>query len=272
MSLGAERLEATDVAARDFLPGGFWFYFACFGAGTPSQSSYYPWLKHLREAKLHNEPLETLEAALARGKPFVATLPQAALANPNGPLAVVGHVDLAWTYAFMDTTGQSHPSRFTGVLREIAEGRRAGLAINALWRFAVETHVDLATRVHEHEHAQVTNRTPSPDREPWPALWMACQDLSGYVLLGDPAARLPVSRRAVPSFQPADTRAGEYKPRAKAPRSARMEQAVLAMLAGDRTPENLALEHGATKGEILEWLRIYMDAGRKALRKRSRGE
>src|SRR5262249_9172439 len=35
-----ERLTAEDVASRPFLPSGMWFYFACFGAGTPQRSAY----------------------------------------------------------------------------------------------------------------------------------------------------------------------------------------------------------------------------------------
>ena len=33
-------------------------------------------------------------------RPFLAALPQAALSNPEGPLGVLAHMDLAWTYAF----------------------------------------------------------------------------------------------------------------------------------------------------------------------------
>jgi len=38
---GGVRITAEDITNRPFLPGGLWFFFACFGAGTPNDSAYH---------------------------------------------------------------------------------------------------------------------------------------------------------------------------------------------------------------------------------------
>ncbi|WP_224365498.1 hypothetical protein [Hyalangium versicolor] len=190
MSLGTESLEASHVEKRRFLPGGFWFNVSCFGAGTPSQSSYFPWLKRLQEEKLFNEPLETVLESLARKEPFVCALPQSVLANPEGPLAVIGHVDLAWTLAYCEKYG-GHPSHFANALRLVMSGCRVGLAIHVLGRAAANLYADLGARLQEIEQARAWN-LPPPAFPSLHLLWMTCNDLSGYVLLGDPAVQLPL--------------------------------------------------------------------------------
>jgi hypothetical protein len=60
---------------------------ACFGAGTPKLDDF---------AHLVAEP----QAAIAPYA-FVAALPKALLGHPNGALAIVGHVERAWSYSFL---------------------------------------------------------------------------------------------------------------------------------------------------------------------------
>src|SRR5262249_4117226 len=114
---GSDRMTHEHVSNDAFLPGGVWFYFAFFGAGTPAASAYDIFLKRLKEIGKFRGSIEDLYRALPKDgeKPFVARLPQAALANPNGPLAVMAHVDLAWSYGFEEygEKGKSnHASRF----------------------------------------------------------------------------------------------------------------------------------------------------------------
>lgn len=186
-----ERLSAERIEGRPFLPGGLWFCFACYGAGTPARSAYLPWLQVLERSGLL---LPGAEAVLPRpdGPPFVAALPQAALANPDGPLAFIGHADLAWSFSYQDLGGQSHAGRFAGVIMDLMRGRRAGVAHHGLMRFAGE--VSTALRILEEEDAAALaagrpSRTTPLRRG---CLWMSWQDLRAFVLLGDPAARLPL--------------------------------------------------------------------------------
>src|SRR5439155_203705 len=54
---------------------------------------------------------ETLRG-LDEGGGFVSGLGKAALANPSGPLAVLSHIDLAWSYSYEELrVGGDHDSR-----------------------------------------------------------------------------------------------------------------------------------------------------------------
>lgn len=185
---GHERLTAAEVAARPFLPGGLWFCFACFSGGTPARSAYAPWL-----GDLDPDRAEHLARLLPRPgePPFIAALPQAALANPQGPLAVVGHVDLAWTASFNDQ-GRSRHERFLGVIKALASGRRAGTALSSLLRFANETSASLASSYHQERGALAAGQEYKVSPAERAHLWMLYHDLASHVLLGDPAVRLPL--------------------------------------------------------------------------------
>ncbi|MEZ4382626.1 MAG: hypothetical protein R3A79_14910 [Nannocystaceae bacterium] len=180
-------LTGDELRGRAFLPGGLWFMLACFSAGTPSTSKFERWLRELRASGAQAAaPADVLRSLPKEGQaPFVAAIPKAALANPDGPLGFVGHVDLAWTYAFRRIDGrdkaQSRPARFAELLREAATGARIGLAFRQLYSYFTQIDNELVVR-------QADPSTPAERRG---HLWMLRQDLAGYVLLGDPAARLP---------------------------------------------------------------------------------
>lgn len=190
----ARHLAGADVASRPFLPGGIWFFFACFSVGTPRLSAYTPWLQQLSAATPELAP--TLKEVLAREgtRPFISRLPQAALANPNGPLAVMGHVDLAWACSFNDR-GRGTPSRFFEVLEALVEGQRTGPALHTLLRHANEASTDL-TLLYQQEERALRTGGPSPvDPMERAQRWMLRHDLAGYVQLGDPAVQLPLAAK-----------------------------------------------------------------------------
>ncbi|MET0403769.1 MAG: hypothetical protein ABW123_15270, partial [Cystobacter sp.] len=200
LNLGeGEHLDGEAVAHRPFLPGGIWFLFACFGAGTPSRSAFQHWLRQLQAGGQFSGRLESLTASLPRlgERPFVAALPQAALANPDGPLAVYGHVDLAWTYGFQDRDSRrGKVSRFLEPLQQLARGRRAGLGISWLMRGCNQANLELTSLYDQEEEARGAGKPSPVDVLQRAHLWMLRQDLGGYVLLGDPAVRLPLARSA----------------------------------------------------------------------------
>lgn len=187
---GKRLLTGAECGARPFLPGGIWFCLACYGAGTPGRSSYEPWLQLLRD--VNADAARVLAAGVPRegARPFTAALPQAVLANPHGPLAVIGHVDLAWTSTFSDQGDLAH-SRFLGVLRTLLKGRRVGNALHTLLRFFSECLVELTALYKQDELARAAGRQSRVDPMALAGLWLLCQDLANYVLLGDPAVRLP---------------------------------------------------------------------------------
>jgi len=212
---GGRHLEAQLLARVPFLPGGIWLMFACFGAGTPGHSAYHHWLARLQRHGEHEGDLAPVLASLPREgePPFIAATAQAALANPDGPAAIIGHLDLAWSYAFHDLDKMSHGERhrrFHELVAQLVKGTRVGLALGgSLMRARNQVQAELriaadadARAGHDHDRAgpeerSAEDRARSPGIDPRARLghrWMLLQDLDGYIALGDPAARLAVAR------------------------------------------------------------------------------
>jgi hypothetical protein len=191
LQLPGRQLTAADIASGAFLPGGMWFCFACFSAGTPARSTYAPWLRELSKTSPRAARVLAALPGMKGEQPFIAALPQAALANPEGPLAVVGHVDLAWSSSFRPR-GRRASSRFFGVLQALAEGHRAGNALTSLWNAFNDLSMTLTTHdahaAQEREAGRNVVITPAAHA----TLFFQRQDLMGFVLLGDPAVRLPI--------------------------------------------------------------------------------
>jgi hypothetical protein len=279
MSLGAgQTLDASALANQPFLPGGLWFFLACFSAGTPSRSAFYTWLSQLREAGRFSGQLDRLLSSLPREgeRPFVAALPKAVLANPQGPLAVMGHMDLAWSYSFQDmdtTTAGNRPSRFQELLRALVVGRRVGVGLNALLRFFTDVNADLTSLYAQQEEAQLAGAANPVDVTKRAHLWMLRQDLAGYVLLGDPAVHLPVStakaRKAVQPASAHELAAAVFgRPVAASeplPSAEKMAEAVLAMLSGTESHRSIADRLRVTLKQLRTWEQVYKEAGQDAL-------
>ncbi len=202
LSMGMEEpLTADALRETPFLPGGIWMCVACFAAGTPPTSAFHSWLQLLASegATSPTRIREVLKSLPKPGeRPFVAALPQAVLANPNGPLAVIGHMDLAWTFGFTAPgSKKSRASRIFSTLRVLLEGSRSGIALDALMRVYRETNDDLMNRYQLQRDAQVQGQPDPIDAKLLGNLWMQRNDLRGYVLLGDPAARLSLPSTAM---------------------------------------------------------------------------
>ncbi|REG35983.1 hypothetical protein ATI61_102357 [Archangium gephyra] len=197
LGLGPRQVLSGQVLrTTPFLPEGIWFCLACFGAATPPDSTFHAWLERLHRAgKYPGSPDAVFQSLPRRGeRPFLAALPQAALANPRGPLAVIGHSDLAWSIGFADPDNlhRSRASRFLELLETLAEGSRVGVALDVLMAYYREVNDSVMAQYQLREDAAV-RRKPDPvnsTRLGW--LWMLRNDLRGYILLGDPAVRLPL--------------------------------------------------------------------------------
>jgi hypothetical protein len=268
MSFGeGVRITAEDMASRPFLPGGMWFFFACFGAGTPHRSAYHHWLAALRDIGLYGRNIDAVLKSLPGEKepPFVAALPQAALANPNGPLAVMGHVDLAWTFSFQDvgtTNKYRSDARFQDIFRTIVAGKRAGAGYAKLQSVFKEASVDLTTLYDKEARTKTRGGEVTEDRArktQKATLWMLRQDLSAYVLLGDPAARLNIEGSLAERARP-------KVPEIHAPKldTARVEEAIFAKL-DDEALGELASACGVSREELDQWILEYKTGGRAAV-------
>lgn len=150
--------------------------FACFSAGCPSHDQF------------RLDP-DTPPHALAP-YPFLAQLPQRLL--ERGALAVLGHVDRAWTYSFRE--GQfSLPAQaqaFEDLLGRIMDGKRLGEATDQLNTRQGLAAMRLTDWLDAYRHAPPG--APLGLQEIGPH-WVAFQDARGYSLLGDPAVRLSVA-------------------------------------------------------------------------------
>lgn len=206
MSFGASgNLPGRELVGKTFAPGGIWFMFACFGAGTPVRSRFHPWLAQLAASGRYRGRPDEVLASLPRGdqRPFIAALPQAALASPGGPLAFVGHLDLAWTYSFMeiaDGRQKGRPEKYYNMLKSLVRGDRVGVALQEIERFYNDKNQELTDLYDLAEEATLLGTPPlAGHRVKISHLWMVRQDLSGYILLGDPAVQLPLARRTDPA-------------------------------------------------------------------------
>ncbi len=191
-----KRLSGDMLRSTPFLPGGMWFCVACFGAATPPRSAFHAWLELLAQQRAYAGPEEVLKSLPRAGeRPFLAALPQAVLANPAGPLAVVGHSDLAWAFGFMepDMSYRSRASRIASALEVMVNGSRAGVALDALMRFYRDVNEGLMAYYQARQDARVREQH-APELRSLGYRWMLRNDLRGYILLGDPAVRLPLER------------------------------------------------------------------------------
>lgn len=258
LSLGRDKLTGDDVREGSFLPGGIWFYLACYGAGTPARSAFAPWLRDLvdRGAMNRDVAAAALSGLPMEGtSPFLAALPKAALANSNGPLAVLGHVDLAWSTSFAGpgARGDRQTMRFLGALRPLVEGRRVGIAHGELTRFLLDTSLDLTDMFDEEKRGEAPRN--DHEREIYKAhLWMRRHDLGHYVLLGDPAVRLPLAHNRVMQLDHGQVADIET-----------MEKAALAVLGRGESAEIVAAQMNLDARDVAQWAKEYAQAGRGRL-------
>lgn len=200
LSLGGDvKLSGDMMRQTPFLPGGLWFNVACFGAATPATSVYIEWVEQLVQSKADGS--STIERVLrglpAKGeRPFMAALPQALLANEQGPLAIIGHCDLAWVNSFeqLGKGWNSLSSHIRSGLETVSKGNRVGVGFQALVRAYQTVHNGFMLNEEARVRARRDGIETSIDAVKQSALWMLLNDLRNYVLLGDPAARLPVRR------------------------------------------------------------------------------
>lgn len=263
-----EVLDAETIAAKPFLPGGLWFCFACFGAGTPAESEYYGWLKKLAGNAEYSGALSDVLNSLAPSPDgFIAAMPQAALRNPNGPLAIIAHIDLAWNFAYLDlkNKAESRSAKFTNVLHEMAKGSRVGVAHDAITDWFRNMNFALSSMDSASENARLYNQVDLTDADERSRIWLLRNDLRGYVLLGDPAVRLtqaepenkvllPVPDENAPNLQTSPAITPEAK-----------DAAVRALLEGNETPQSIAKRTKCTLPQLFAWFETHRAREREKL-------
>jgi len=172
---GSPLSEACCYSAVDLerdnsdLRGLIHFSFACYSAGCPTFDTYALQLDGTRRRLLDNN--------------IVSRLPQRSL--ERGALAVLGHVDRAFSYSFHNDRFVPQIQDMREVMVNVLRGWRIGRATDQFnLRWAVLSAA-LSDALRDGPHTGISEAALATQ-------WVARDDARNYVILGDPAVRLRV--------------------------------------------------------------------------------
>jgi hypothetical protein len=164
---------ADDIPESADLRGMIAFIFAEYGAGTPSFGDF-DFLFNFGQRKTDSQA----------PRPFVARLPQKLLGHPGGgALAIIGHVDKAWTSSFTGELGELEV--MATVLHRLMEGYPVGIAIKRFSERYAALASELAGELPQLFSGSVQDKVRSTA--------IAAYDTRNWVIIGDPAVRLAMT-------------------------------------------------------------------------------
>ncbi|MEI6046531.1 MAG: C25 family cysteine peptidase [Chloroflexota bacterium] len=165
---------AEDVSDNAQVGGLISFHFACFGAGTPRLDDF---------PRQVGVPVSTIAE-----QAFVAQLPKRLLGHSKGgALAVIGHVERAWGYSFKEPTlSRPQTQTFEDSFKRLLENHPVGSAFDLFNMRYAETATEL------NAYLQKLKGGGFLDKYKLARLWTTNNDARSYIVLGDPAVRLPV--------------------------------------------------------------------------------
>ena len=161
--------SGEDVPADSKVLGMVHFLFACFGGGCPVEDTY--------RTDANGAPIRIASETL------VARLPQMLLSK--GALAVMAHVDRAWSWSFQTGSGLPQNQVMRSTMDAVLMGLRVGLALDF---FNLQWSTMAARLGMLQGQRAVGGSSPATLAN----LFIARDDARNYVLFGDPAVRLRV--------------------------------------------------------------------------------
>ncbi len=165
--------SADDVSTDAKILGSMAFFFACYGAGTPKLDAFAQQATKQRTEIAPNA--------------FLANLPKKLLGHPKGGmLAVVGHVERAWGYSFMWDRAGEQIGVFVNAMKKLMSGQPIGLAFEDFNLRYAEISTELTPKIEDLNFGEKVDNIELAN------LWTADKDAQNYVILGDPAVRLPL--------------------------------------------------------------------------------
>ena len=138
----SNQFTADDIPADAKLLGTVGFLFACYSAACPPENNYY-----------FNKDGSPIKIASA---PMISRIPQVLLSR--GMLSIIGHIDLAFPYAFQDVNGTPQVQAVRTPLELLMSGKRMGFAADSL-------SVMWSSRSSQLALAQASSRSLAPRRE-----------------------------------------------------------------------------------------------------------